>query len=222
MPNFQHYTENDFTDLERKGKINNAINEYENLLKFKQKDWVLWDNNISKKKHPFLFYTYKGKFEIIVHKVNIQGDSSLDSIVKIENSSLKESPDVIYNGNEKVGVKFYQASNSDSLINRIFISCDNNMLNKNIIGDSIIDYNFFINSLSVRYEASAIRDFVVINDQLDLSSGVNKTLNLHFLLYKKNKFIYFILIYPREKSVILEDDLIYGILGINNTINNQS
>ncbi len=220
FPLLKHFQNTDSDEAEET-KSGIAKDQYLKLFTLEtQKKLKLWDNKISKNKHSFSSFKYDKKYELLIHKINLVNSEKLDSLIILEKKSIVQSPDIVYAGYELGSFQFLYSSDHDSVVKHIYITYDEKLLDKIIIGDSIINYNLSITNLSVRYELNDELDFLFINNKANIYEKKPSKINMNLVLYKKGSSLFFIFIYCFEKGILIDSNTLPNLLGVKDSIQN--
>ncbi len=180
-----------------------------------RKKLILKHNFVSKSKHAYSVFVYDRKYKIVVHKINSMGKFSLEKIVDYKRAATDLSPDVVYAGYEDGNyLDFSYSSEYDSTAKSIYITYDYKSPSKIAIGDSIISYNTLASNISIRYEADGPNDMVFKTIQPNAFHPEPMEISMSVALYKKGSSVFIIVLYVRDRGIIMDDMFLPNLLGV--------
>ncbi len=213
LPHIPFFLERNISKEEFKAKRDIAYKKYTNLfVENVRKDLKIDEVKINKSKNAILSFEYQNYY-IIVYEINLQRNLNLEKIIQLEKKANNMTPDVTYSGFVAYSFEFLYSSVYDSIAKNIFMSYDQDFLYKMSIGDSIINYNLMSKSLSFRYEKKGPNDLLFLVQPLNDREKEPKKANINVTFYKKGNAVYMIILYSKNKGLLVDEKLIPSLFG---------
>jgi hypothetical protein len=213
MPYLEDQRESNFGSMEIKKKRSAGAAEYIQLFNPPARDSIvkLW-NFVTKSKFPYIRYTYKINYSIVVYKMKMKNPIPINEFIHLENNSDGMSGFTNYIGYTDVRkMDFRYSTKYDSIVTDCFLSYSHKILNKITLGDTIVNYDLMANMISFKYEADGFRDIVLIKDKNSLTEVSPVNMNVTF--YKKGPYVYLVIIYPREDKLKITNEILEELFG---------
>jgi hypothetical protein len=213
MPFLEDREELNFDPGEIKRKRSIAAVEYIKLFNPAIRDsMVIWGNFVTKSKFPYIRYTYKINYGIVVYKMKPRNHVSLNEFIHLEKNSegisTFNSSSYGY-GDMKMDFSF--TTEHDSIVSDCFLSYSHKILNKIALGDTIVNYDLMANKISFKYESDGVPDIVLIKDAYSLTEVPPVNMNVTF--YKKGPYVYLVIIYPRVDKLKITNETLEELFG---------
>jgi hypothetical protein len=223
FPILRHFSEVNLSPEETKIKKDKAKNEYLALFQSDFQKGLIPDYSnigIMKSKYPFLLFNYGSKdfwnngttHEIIIHKVILKSNQSLEKLVQFGKGPSKRT-DKVYAGHGLGEGEFIFTSEGDSLVDNIYLTYDCELINKSISGDSLLNFRMQTSNFAIAYEKGAPGDIVFDTPYNHLKKTSPKsTFTISF--YKKKLAVYLIFIRQTSSDKLEKDPLINRLIGL--------
>lgn len=216
---FRHFSERNLSREEIKAKMKLSQKDYLSIFPIEQQNKLRLDALgseifITKSQHPILSFFYGGKpdlfgaggdFEVIIQKVDFRPNQSLNNLIVFEKKEVNRNDEIYAGIGEEDDFKIRYSRQHDSIVKKIYLTFDGDLLKASEAGDSIINFNINTQKMSLGYEKNYSGDIL-------LETGKTKE-NFTVSFYKKNSSIYTIIIKQCDKKISSEKYLINDLIG---------
>jgi len=142
----------------------------------------------------------------------MSSETILSSFTKLKKSDVNKSKDVIFSGNERNDIRFYQTARHDSTVKTVLITYNGELLSRTEVDSNLITFNFSLTKLSVKYDKSDIEDYLFIKEPSGISQNDTVKLNMLLGVCKRNKALYFIFVCPESEGVLIDSSFLPNLL----------
>ena len=136
--------------------------EYDNLFNTNAKTEMILDESINTLgRNPISNFTYKKKYSVVVYKIRSSISSSLREFIQTQTREISRNSQNVYNSVQLPGFQLSFMADSISEVSHIFFTIYGDSITRVIDNDSVIDYNLFLNTVSVRYGQVDAEDITI-------------------------------------------------------------
>jgi hypothetical protein len=165
----------------------------------------------SKVRTPVSFLSFGNNYEIIIYRIDLEKDKTLDDLILFENKSVATTDRYTY-----TTIKHNNFFNLSYLtgpvkpVDKIFLTLSGDSIRTITKNDSLISYHLLCRNFSIRYAGDAPKDifFVGVEGLLAITKVV--PLNISFL--KRGKAVYLLLMAPHSSKKSVPADLLDKII----------
>jgi len=201
IPGINFFSNTNLSAEEKATKEQGAHEQYLKLFDEEaQAGLEVFDKYTIKPKHPFIIYSYARRYQILLYKVNLIHEASLNEFVLLKKQKANLSSNVTYSGLQLTHIDFYYSHDYDSLVKNIFVLFDDSLIQKHTITSNIICYDLQTTSLYFKYEPRGTNDFGFTTKGPQASPKVLPKLKMSVLFYKKGKDVFIAVMYPNDRG----------------------
>jgi|GEM_PF-1250512 hypothetical protein len=168
-------------------------------------------NENSKSAAPVSFLLFEDSFHLVVHKINLLKDQSLNEILLPAIKASERSNGISYRVFNFNGFSRFQWRGNPSIpVSRIYFNLDGDSLTNEIKNDSIYSYHLLCNTLAIKYTKDGPIDIYMEGEHSTLWSKELTPLDILFL--KKDKCVYLMLMTPLSRKSAIPPLLLYNLV----------
>ena len=168
-------------------------------------------NENSKSASPVSFLLFDDSFHLVVHKINLSKEQSLNEVLLTAIKGSDQSTGVTFRVFNFNGFSRLKWRGTPSLpVSRIYLDLDGDSLTNDIKNDSIYSYHLLCNTLAIKYTEGGLIDIFMEGEH---STLWNKELTpLDLLFIKKGKALYLLLMAPINRKSAIPPLLLYNLV----------
>jgi hypothetical protein len=154
------------------------------------------------------------KYKLFIHKVDLKSDQPFEKLVHWDKGQVNRSNYCFYQGSSSGYTSYYYLPSDNILVDNFFLSYSDSLISSVSLGDSILLFDLSTRAISYRYEPSGDVNFCLLpsDDVSDISPRC--IMHLNVALYKKNKSVFIMMIYPYGIHPKMPNDILKDILGV--------
>ncbi|NNV55082.1 hypothetical protein [Limnovirga soli] len=165
----------------------------------------------SKVRAPIAILDFDNKYHLIMYKMILQNDVSLENILHVEMKSVDLSTGYSYGTiGRDIIYRFRYKAGAIKPASALYLTLAGDSLQKVEINDTIINYHLLADNFSIRYSKEDPVDILVIGQERPL--GETSIVPIDCLFLKRNRSVYLLLMTPINANASIEPHLLYNIV----------
>ncbi|MBS1778594.1 MAG: hypothetical protein JST70_04675 [Bacteroidetes bacterium] len=184
----RHFTSNNYLDVSGK-----RISEYDKIFADSIAPHI---NNylsfISDKQPPTIVFELDNKYDVVMTKLLTGAQFSFENDIRYRIANLeKDFNTVYYEIDRSLFEYYYKTGNAQIIASQLSINSNSENIKQVKIGDSIINYRGWSSSVTIKLDNNTASDYILYS---------KTPVPMDVTLYKKDRFIYLLVIVPIKKG----------------------
>lgn len=173
---------------------------------------VSYYTHFSKVRNPVTNLDYGLDYGLIIYRIDLKNDSSLEEIIKIEDNVTSPTASGVYTVRNQDLFEVRYKSGKPALASEIYLGFRGDSLKTVAKNDSVACYYMECYRFSMRYGKDAAAD---IYAETKKDPFVRQKLPMSVLLLRRGKTVYFVLMSVNDKKTAMAEDFLYRTVILN-------
>jgi hypothetical protein len=175
-----------------------------------RKNLIVKEVRRSKVRESVALLSYADKYQVVLYKIPVEKNISLIQSIEVQEQSSGPTYGYTYAILNYGAYEFKYKMGAINAIAKIVLLVSGDSIVKQIGNDSIVSYSLLCNNLSLRYGSAEPVD--IFKKASETAFGKVKYIPMNIAFVKRDKFIYFLVLSPKNIQEPLPGSFLYNII----------